>query len=114
MVYSPEPLVYHDNWMPTAESNRQLYGYVFSASVVFSRFFLRGSLTAARVSLFFLREFLMDLLRAVRRTDGSGIKHQCKLLGAWFEGFFLGVMSVLRRPPRLRQKSMQSREPSEA
>jgi GT2 family glycosyltransferase len=101
VLYSPDPLVWHDNWRPIEQSNRQLYGYMFSASAVFTRHALRGSGVAARVQARFLRGYLKDLLRALRWRSWRAIRHHARLLRAFAGGGLFGALCVLRRPPRL-------------
>lgn len=100
MLYSPDPTVYHDNWMPLEKSKRQLYGYMFSASTVFSRFVWRGSWTAAKVQWRFLRQYWRDLWGSIKWKNKPAVAHNARLIWGWFKGVWFGLFNVLRRIPR--------------
>jgi GT2 family glycosyltransferase len=102
MLYSPIPTVYHDNWMPIEKSKQQLYGYMFSASVVFSRFMWMGSLTAARVQIRFFRQYWRDYWGSVKWKNKPACAHHRRLMTGWLKGIVFGLFSVFRRIPRYR------------
>ncbi len=102
MLYSPLPTVHHDNWMPIEKSNRQLYGYMFSASVVFTRHFFLGSATAARVQARFLRQYWKDFWGSVKWKNKKAVRHHGKLMRGWVGGAFFGLLNLPRRIPRYR------------
>lgn len=100
MLYSPLPTVHHDNWMPEKKSNHQLYGYMFSASTVFSRFMFRGSWTAARVQGRFFRQYWKDFWGSVKWKNKPAVWHHGKLMRGWLKGTLFGLLNVFRRRPR--------------
>lgn len=102
LAYSPLPLAHHDNWMPIADSNRQLYGYARSASAVYTRFALRGVAAALALHLrTFGRSARIAAARAAAR-DAAGVAHAARLLRVQLEGIAWGVRRVAVRPPAYR------------
>lgn len=101
MLYTPAPTVYHDNWMPIEKSNAQLYKYMFSASVVFSRFMFRGSVTAARVQWRYAKQYWRDWRGSVKWKNWPAVTHHKKLMRGLCKGVVFGLGTVLRRAPRL-------------
>lgn len=101
MLYSPTPLVYHDNWRPVEQSNKQLYGYMFSASVVFTIHALRGSLVAMQVQWRFLRQYFRDWWGSIKWKNWPAVRHHRKLMRGFFTGSFFGALFVFRPAPRL-------------
>lgn len=101
MLYTPVPTVYHDNWMPLEKSKAQLYGYMFSASTVFSRFLFRGSYTAAQVQWRYLRQYWKDWRGSVKWKNWPAVTHHKQLMKGWFKGLFWGLAMMFRSAPRL-------------
>jgi len=59
-LYSPDPLVYHDNWLPADCFATVLNGYVFAGSAVFTKFAARMDRLAMRHLIRSAREFVRD------------------------------------------------------
>jgi len=100
IYYSPAPVAYHDNWMPMEASNRQLYGYMGSASAVLTRFILHGSLAALRVQLIYFRNYHEEWKRRKKQNDAAGIQHVHRLVRKHLVGMCYGVLHLFRRPTR--------------
>lgn len=102
IYYSPEPVVHHDNWMPIEKANRQLHGYVRSGAVVYTRFVLRGNLTALAVQRFCFKDY-RDSMRWFRsQNDPNGIQHVKTMVRRHLQGILLGMLYVFRRPKSYR------------
>jgi GT2 family glycosyltransferase len=100
VMYSPRPLVHHDNWMRLEDSDAQLAGYKKSSAVVFVRFLLGGSLAAGRVLLWIFKSHLKDWWGSVKWKNRKGARHHLSMLCCLTWGTVLGVAFALRRPPR--------------
>jgi glycosyltransferase involved in cell wall biosynthesis len=112
IYYSPAPVAYHDNWMPIEAGNRQLYGYMVSASAVLTRFILRGSFAALRVQLIYFRNYYKDRKRWKKQNDPAGVRHVHRLVRRHLVGMCYGAFHLFRRPPKYApgQRTLEWRE----
>jgi glycosyltransferase involved in cell wall biosynthesis len=91
-VYSPRPLVHHDNWMSEEEFARLMQGSILGGTAVFTKY----ALTTMGPALGYLIRLAYYVLRG-RFGAGSVIQ------GVWHYaiGFFSGFKVLMAAPPRL-------------
>ena len=99
IMYSPAPLAYHDNWMPIAAGNRQICEYRLSASVLLTRFVLRGSLAALRAQVDFFRSAYEHTRRWQKRNERRRIRYERELVQSQITGIGYGLLYALRQNP---------------
>ncbi len=99
IFYSPKPVAYHDNWMPIADSYRQLAGYMTSGSAVLTRFILRGSATALKMQLSYFRNYRKDMKWRRKQNDSDGLKHIRQIVRRHLVGIWYGIRYAFRRQP---------------
>ena len=103
IYYSPKPLAYHDNWMPIADSQRQLYGYVRSGGVVYTRFVLRGSAVAWKIQRLMFANYAKDMAWwRTQKNNADGIRHVHKMRRRHVAGILWGFVYAFHRAPRYR------------
>lgn len=102
IYYSPEPVVHHDNWMSIEKSNKQLHGYVCSGAVVYTRYVLRGSITALNMQRSCFKEYRNTMKWWRGQKDPAGIAHVKTMVRRHLKGIALGVLYALRRPKKYR------------
>ncbi|MBP7866227.1 MAG: glycosyltransferase family 2 protein [Acidobacteria bacterium] len=66
VLYSPAPLVYHNNWNTLEQAGRMDYGYVLGFVSIFGKFTLKGDGVAFRCLRHRLGELRKDFREAVR------------------------------------------------
>ena len=91
-TYTPEPLVYHDNWLSEADYPALARAYILGGSAVLTAFTLKLDKTASN-----------DLARSTYLTLANrlGAGGVLPALGPLALGCIMGVRYVLASPPRL-------------
>jgi len=99
LYYSPVPVVHHDHWLATADFDRLVCQYLCSASAVFTRFVLRGSVSAMRVQASYFRGYRREIRWRRQIGDAAGLDFALRKRRAHVAGLFWGVVHARRSPP---------------
>ena len=91
-VYSPAPLVYHDNWSSLAQYPPLARSYIRGSSAAYTKFALQLDGTASK-------ELLRTGYYILSNRLGAGSVY--KALGGFLVGCMAGIGYVLAPPPRL-------------
>lgn len=103
ILYSPEPLVYHNNWVSKEKGAELELGYILAAVAVFTKF----SLKMDKVAFYHILEKLIEILRRI----GSNLKNFNKDGGLifaikrlfWFTiGLIMGFRYLFIMPPEFK------------
>ena len=101
-LYSPEPVVHHDNWVSAERLEELQCGYTKSGVAIFSKYALQGDCTAAKhlveQAVFFTR-YLLGRLKRLNRD--KKVAFAFKWSGAYLLGLCLGVLYVFVPAPKL-------------
>jgi glycosyltransferase involved in cell wall biosynthesis len=100
-AYSPEPLVYHDNWMPEERAAELECGYILAAVAVFTKFALRGDWRALGHVLFRGRIITERIVYFLRHYDTEKLGISLAMLRWYFTGLAMGVRFAGVAPPKL-------------
>ena len=102
-VYSPEPLVYHDNWMSKEKAAELELGYILSAAAVFNKFVLRMDKTALLHLLERSKDIFQRICSNLRRLNKDrGLIPAMKRLYWFVIGLIIGIKYVFVIPAKLK------------
>jgi GT2 family glycosyltransferase len=91
LVYSAQPLVYHDNWMTREQFGELMRGSVLGGAAVFTKFSLKfdggAALYLARTAYYLL-------------GDKIGVGSVKTGLASFMRGLLMGFKYTIERPPR--------------
>lgn len=104
--YSPQPLVYHDNWLTTEQTRKLIYGYTMSATTIFTKYAVKMDLQALKYILkkgrLSLQKFLYHA--SVGHFDDRFI-HAINELKWFFIGIGVGIFYVFVSHPTLEENN---------
>lgn len=93
-LYSPEPLVYHDNWMTRGEFAELMRGSVLGGGAVFTKFALALDREAA-IHLMRIAYYLLG--------DKIGVGSVKAGIASFARGVAMGIKYTIERPPPYRE-----------
>ena len=100
--YSPEPLVYHDNWMPVAKAAELECGYILAAIAVFTTFALRMDGIALGHVVHRGAEIIHRIgYHLIRRDRDGGLAPASKRLKWFMVGLIMGIKYFCVIPPKV-------------
>lgn len=101
-VYSPTPLVYHDNWKTKEQAKTLEFGYILSSAAVFGMYTIKMD----KIALFHILENGGILLKRVysnmvNMDNKGGITQAIKGLMWFITGLIIGFKYVFVKPGKL-------------
>ena len=100
--YSPEPLVYHDNWLTTEQTRKLIYGYTMSGTAIFTKYAVKMDLQALKFIMMKGRSSLRNFIyHACMGHFDERIMHELKQLKWFFIGIGIGIYYVFVSYPTL-------------
>jgi glycosyltransferase involved in cell wall biosynthesis len=109
-IYSPEPVVYHDNWVTSQRMQQLQYGYTKAGAAIFIKYALRGDRTAAKHIIsrgVFLLRHLLGRLKRLNRDKNLGFAF--KWSGSYVLGLCTGVIYLFVPSPKLNSLSTRTK-----
>lgn len=104
LMYSPNPLVYHNNWMSMERAEKLDLGFILSAVAVFTKYSLKMDKVAFSHVLirikYILKRIVTNLLNL--NKDG-GLVQEMKRLWWFIIGLIMGFKYIFVPPPKLMQ-----------
>jgi GT2 family glycosyltransferase/SAM-dependent methyltransferase len=99
-VYSPRPLVYHDNWMCLKKATELEASYILPSVAVFTKFFLKLDW---RALLYVARrggQIFGQIGYHIVHTNGSSLAHATLRLQRFLAGLIMGIKYVFVPVPK--------------
>ena len=100
VLYSPAPLVHHNNWNTMAQAGRMDYGYVLGFTAIFGKFSLMGDGVAFRCLRERFGELITDARESVHWKNWRRLGQTFRKMLLFFPGFAAAVYFRLSGDPR--------------
>jgi glycosyltransferase involved in cell wall biosynthesis len=102
-LYSPKPLVYHNNWMSKEKGENLELGYILAAVAVFTKYSLKMDKIAISHLLVWIKHILKKITsNLLNLNKDRGLVPEMKKLW-WFNvGFIMGLKYIFVTPPKLK------------
>jgi glycosyltransferase involved in cell wall biosynthesis len=104
LAYSPNPLVYHDNWMPISKAAELEYGYILSAIAVFVKYALRLDYEAFKHILERLNEILKRIYYHLKRGNKNELELAFVRLRWFLIGIIMGIKYFFVATPKFKER----------
>lgn len=99
LMYTPRPLVYHNNWQTLEKASLMDYAYIVGFVAVYGKYYLAGEKTAADAIRWRFRELWEEMRRSLRHRNWKRYRQTCGKL-VYFGASFLPAC-LLRLLPDL-------------
>jgi len=94
LAYSPNPLVYHDSWVPFSQALKMDFGYITGSVIIFVKYLLRGERSALKYLFGRPNEIREDFLQAYKRKEKDRMKNEIKKMFYFIKAIPLGILFV--------------------
>jgi glycosyltransferase involved in cell wall biosynthesis len=102
-LYSPKPLVYHNNWVSKEKGENLELGYILAAVAIFTKYSLKMDKIAISHLLIWIKSILKKITHNLLNLNKNrGLVPKMRKLW-WFNvGFIMGLKYIFVTPPKLK------------
>lgn len=91
LLYSPEPLVFHDRWLTPKDAARVMDGYLVGVLATFAFYALQADAFAARILWFEFATAISDCLKLAQTNKALALKRCVSVIRSCLQGIGGGI-----------------------